>query len=138
MSISKTTDLGKITVSNAVFARSILESLDTEYCRGKVWPATPRGRQIGSGRKINPNEFAREIKAEPSPEGEGPDIEFSVIVRFGAGIGKLTDAICDHLASDIEEKTGRKPRQIKIRIAGVKSKQIVRRDVEVIKRYGTS
>lgn len=138
MSISKTTELGKITVLNTFFARLIMKSLKQDRFRGKVWPASSKGRRFIGDQKVNLYELAREIKAGPSSEGGGLDLEFSVVIRFGAGIAELTDAISDDIASMIEEKSGSKPHCIKIKIVGIKSRQIVKRDMEVIKKYGTS
>ena len=63
------------------------------------------------------------------------DLAFSVIVKFGTSIRSLTDALGDDIANQLEKKLGQKPRQIVIRITGVKSRQIARRNLEVIKRY---
>ena len=103
---------------------------------GKIWAATRKGRQIGSDQKFSVGEFASHIEAENSFDGAGADLEFSVIVRFGTSIRKLTDDVCNYIAETLYEKQGRKPNQIKIHIVGVRSRQTARRSLEVIKRYG--
>ena len=102
-----------------------------------MWPSTKKGRQIGSDAKFSISDFAGNIEVEPSFDGDSVDIEFSVIVKFGTSIRKLTDAVADYIADTIYQKQKKKPNQIKIRIAGVKSRQVARRNLEVIKRYGT-
>ena len=97
--------------------------------------ATKKGRQIGSDAKFSISDFAGAIEIEPSLNGDNVDIEFSVIMKFGTSIRSLTDALSDYIADTILQKQNKRPNQIKIRITGVKSRQIARRNLEVIKRY---
>lgn len=137
MTISKETELGTISVSNVLFAQIIIESFKQEACRGRVWPATKKGRLLSSGAKVNISEFASCIEVEAGSERDRLDLEFPVVVKFGTSIRSLTDAIADYVAESLQEKTGKKPSQIKIKIAGVKSRQVARRNLEVIRRYET-
>lgn len=135
MTISRETDLGTISISNAIFAQIILDAFEQESCRGKVWPATRRGRQLGGDQMPDAADYGSHIEAERSLDGTSIDLEFSIIIRFGSSIRKVTDALGDFIAEAICEKQGRYPHQIKIRIAGVRSRQIARRNLEVIKNY---
>lgn len=137
MTISKTTELGKITISNLFFAQIIEKSFQEKHCKGRVWPATSKGRQIGNNQKFSLSDFAHEIEVESTADGKNLDIEFSIIIRFGTSIKLVTGIISDYIAKTIEEKQGYKPNQIKIKIVGMKSKQIAKRKLEVIKQYGT-
>lgn len=137
MTLARETELGTITVSNLLFAQIIADSFKLDECKGKVWPSTKKGKQIGSDMKFNLSDFAGAIEVEDSASGDGIDIEFNVIVKFGTSIRSVSEAIADEVAKSIEQKHGRKPNRIKIRVAGVKSKQIAKRNLEVIKCYGT-
>lgn len=136
MTLSKETKLGTISVSNVLFAQIIGESFTKEYSLDRVWPATKRGRQIGSDAKFSLTDFANHIDAERSADGEDFELEFSIIIKFGTSIRSISERLADDIAEALEEKTGKKPSQIKIRIAGVKSKQIAKRNLEFIKQYG--
>lgn len=138
MTLSKETKLGTISVSNMLFAQIIGESFTKEYCLDRVWPASKRGRQIGSDAKFSLSDFANHIDVNPSSDGGSFDLEFSIIVKFGTSIRSISEHLADDIAATIEEKTGKKPNQIKIRISGVKSKQIAKRNLEVIKNYGAA
>lgn len=137
MTLSRETELGTITVSNLLFAQIVADSFKLEGCRGKIWPATKKGKQIGSDMKFNLSEFANTIEVEEVPDDNRFDLEFHVIVKFGTSIRTVCEAVADEVAASIERKHGKKPRQIKIRVTGVKSKQVAKRNVEVVKRYGT-
>ena len=137
MILTRETELGTISVSNLLFAQIIADSFKLEGCRGKIWPATKKGKQIGSDMKFNLSEFANAVEIEESLDDGRIDLEFYVIVKFGTSISSLCESIADVIAASIEQKHGSKPRQIKIRVTGVKSKQIAKRNVEVVKRYGT-
>ena len=133
MTLSRETELGTITISNMLFAQIIADSFKEESCLGKVWPSTKKGRQIGNDGKYNLSEFAGNIEVERSFEGNSVDIEFNIIVKFGTSIANITNDISDYVADTIYKKQGKKPNQIKIRIAGVKSRQVARRNLEVVK-----
>lgn len=135
MTISKDTGLGEIAVSDILFAQVISECFKSETCQGRVFPATRKGRQIGSNQRYSLSEFAGHIETEKSADGESVDLTFSIIVKFGTSIRSLTDVLGDDIAESLEKRLGQKPRQITIRITGVKSRQIARRNLEVIKRY---
>jgi len=135
LTILKETELGDISISDIMFAQVISECFKSEICSGRVFPATKKGRQIGNDQKYSISEFAGHIETEKSFDGESVDLAFSVIVKFGTSIRSLTDALGDDIANQLEKKLGQKPRQIVIRITGVKSRQIARRNLEVIKRY---
>lgn len=135
MALTRETNLGTISVSNLFFAQMIADSFKLDACKGKVWPATKKGRQIGSPAKFNLSEFANTIEVEESEYPGHVNIECNVIVKFGVSIGRVCETIADHTADLIEKRQGKKPYQIKIRVAGVKSKQIARRNLEVVKTY---
>lgn len=135
MTIARETDLGKISISNAIFAQIIMDAMEQESCRGKVWPSTKRGRQLGGEQMPDAADYGSHIEAERSLDGESIDLEFSIIIRFGTSIRRVTDALGGFIAQAIYEKQGRYPHQVKIRIAGVRSRQIARRNLEVIKNY---
>lgn len=136
MTISRETQLGTISVSNLLYAQIIAEGFRQEGCEGKIWPATRKGRQIGTDQKFSISEFASHIEAEESFEGDSVDLEFSVIVKFGTSIREITGIVADFIAETVEAKLGKKPCQIAIRISGVKSRQVARRSLEVVERYG--
>lgn len=135
MALTRETDLGTISVSNLFFAQMIAGSFKQESCKGKVWPATKKGRQIGSPAKFNLSEFASAIEVEPSEHPGRMNIECSVIVKFGTSISAICEAIADYTAETIEKKQAGKPYRITIHVVGVKSKQIAKRNLEVVKTY---
>lgn len=136
MTVSRETQLGTISISNLLYAQIIARGFEQEACRERIWPATRKGRLISGGQKLNLSEFASHIDVDNDFVENSVDLEFSVIVKFGASIRSLTDQLANYVAAAVEEKTGKKPSQIKIKIAGVKSRQVARRNLEVIKRYG--
>lgn len=137
MTLSKETSLGKISISNTIFAGMIVESFHQPKCRDKVFPATKKGRLINMDNKGSLNEFASTIEIDSDTDGKNIEMEFSIIVKFGTSIQLITDSISDYIADKFYNNYGKKPIQIKIRISGVKSRQIAKRNLEVVKRYET-
>lgn len=137
MTISRTTELGKITISDLIFAQIIEKSFKLDDCKDKVWPATLKGRQIGNEQKFNLSDFSHEIEVESSADGGNFILTFNVIIRFGSSIKLITNAMSDYIAETVLHRHGKRPEMIKIRVVGVKSKQTAKRNVEVIRRYET-
>jgi len=135
MALTRETNLGTISVANLFFAQMIADSFKLENCKGRVWPATKKGKQIGSTAKFNLSEFASAIEIEESEYVGRMNIECSVIVKFGSSISSICETIADHTAAMVEKKYGGKPYKITIHITGVKSKQIAKRNLEVVKTY---
>ena len=135
MALTKETALGSISVSNLFFAQIIAASFKLDECKGKVWPSTKKGRQIGSPAKFNISEFANAIEVEPSEKEGRMNIECSIIVKFGTSISTICETIADYTAEMVEKKQVGKPYRITIHVAGVKSKQIAKRNLEVTKTY---
>ncbi len=135
MALTRETDLGAVSVSNLFFAQIIAASFKLDVCKGKVWPATKKGRQIGTPAKFNLSEFANAIEVEESEIQGRMNIECSVIVKFGTSISAICEAIADYTAETIEKKRVGNVHKITIHVAGVKSKQIAKRNLEVVKTY---
>lgn len=136
MSLSKKTDLGEIKISDEIIAEIISDAISHPDLASNIWPATERGRQIGLLPKIVDAEFASNIETSYT-EDEKVNLEFSVIVRFGVSISKVTKELSDRIVEKMDYILGITPDEITINIAGVRSKQIARRNIKAVYRYGT-
>ena len=135
MSLYKSTDLGTVKISNVLFAQMIVNSFRQKECAGKIWPATTKGKQIGNDQKYNISDVASHIILKHSSDCEDLELEFNVIIMFGNIISKITTCVADYISDCIEKNFGKKPNRIIIHITGIRSKQIARRNLEVIKQY---
>lgn len=135
MSIYRKTDLGTVKISNVLFAQIIVNSLRQKECLGKAWPATSKGKQIGNDQKFNVSDVASHIIVKHSSDGIDIELEFNILIQFGNSISAITTAISDYIAENIQKILGKKPNRIKINITGIRSKQIARRNLEVVKQY---
>lgn len=135
MTIARETDLGRISISNAIFAADHHGRHGTGKLPRKGLAVHQAGTPAGRRADADAADYGSHIEAERSLDGESIDLEFSIIIRFGTSIRRVTDALGGFIAQAIYEKQGRYPHQVKIRIAGVRSRQIARRNLEVIKNY---
>ena len=62
-------------------------------------------------------------------------IEFSVIMKFGASIRAVTRKVSDYICERVREFLPEEPIQITVDIAGVRSKQVARRNTKTVYRY---
>ena len=135
MSLHRNTDLGTIKISDVLFAQIIVNSLKQRECLGKAWPATSKGKQIGNDQKFNVTDVASHIVVKHDRESTDVELEFKIIVQFGNSISAITEAVFQYVADSIEQVLGKKPVRIIINVTGIRSKQIARRNIEVIKQY---
>lgn len=133
MSIIRSTELGEVKISDQVIARIISDAMSSDDIADDIWPSTERGFQIGLLPKLVDAEFASNIETQLTEEGI--ELEFSVIVRFGASIKQTTRILADRVHDDMRYILGIAPSVITINIAGVKSKQTARRNTKAVYRY---
>lgn len=132
MLLEKNNELGKISISNNVFAQIIKDSL--ELCRGRVWPATKKGKQIGNEWKFNLSDFASTVEVKGKDQDNNFELRFYVITKFGSSIKSITDVIMDSIFEKIKSTTGEYPNEVTIVVVGVKSRLIAKREIEVVRK----
>ena len=136
MSIVKTTELGEVKISDEIVAQIISDSMTAEGIKDKIWPATVHGRQIGRLPKIVDAEFASNVVIDRLDDGS-IHLEFSVIVKFGISLKKITKELADLVSDNMKYTLGVTPSKITINIAGVKSKQVAKRNTKAVYKYET-
>lgn len=117
MALVKETELGKITIQNELFKDMIESACIIPECLGRIWLAQKHG-----------------IEADYNENGDVV-LKFSVVVRFGEPINRICIAAADDVARRIKLRSGQMPASIKVNVTGVKSKNIVKRSMEVIREY---
>ncbi|MBR2546895.1 MAG: Asp23/Gls24 family envelope stress response protein [Eubacterium sp.] len=140
MAISIETELGEVKITRQVIAGIISDIMSEPGMSDRIWPATEHGHAIGKRSMIaeivdiRDTDFASNIEVTTADSGE-VTIEFSVIVRFGVSIKTLNRTLSDRIVNDMHYLLGVSPSVIIINIAGVKSRQIARRNTRTIYRY---
>ena len=134
MALSRKTDLGEIKISDQIIEDMITDIFSGPDMRNKIWPPSKYAYKIGKLHGIADPGSGLELESTSDKEGR-IKIEFSVIVRFGISIRKTTREFSDKLYESMKYQLGIEPDVIIINIAGVKSKQIARRNTRVIYKY---
>lgn len=128
------TNLGTITVSRAAICRVIENAV--EHREGKVTisnkkakPSTSLLSRIGLGG----NDDYSDVEIDAS--GEHISVKLYIIVRFGTSISKVTNELIDEIHDGIKKLTGKEPKMISATVVGTLSRQIAKRNIEVVKEY---
>ena len=117
----KETDVGKIHFSQSVIERIIKDAVSS--CDGKVFLSNYKGKYM---RVVPGSDYTIE------QTDEGIDIVVYVVIAFGAGIGKYSRQMLDHIYDNVEKVMSERPHHVKIVVTGVRSKkEIARRHVEI-------
>lgn len=134
MSLSKTNNLGTISINSSVISREIL--MTAVKVNEKLFLATEKCKILGQPKKVGPGELAANLNIE---EVDGKvNLTFYVIMNFGASIKNATETILNDLEGTFKSMFPSQGGKIIIKIVGVKSKNIAPRDIEVIREYEAS
>ena len=132
MMLEKNNELGTIRIHNNIFGGLVYDALrETE---GRALAASDKGKLLGSmGGWPSDGEIADNILLRQ--EDKKIYLECYIIMRFGSSIKLVTKRVMDSLEVRLRQMFPDYAGQIKIKVVGVKSKQIAERDVEVSRQW---
>lgn len=116
MPLQRETEYGKITISNELL-KEVIDDACQKVGKDIVWPAN----------KLNLN--------GSYDDDERIVLSFSVIIKFGVSINETCKQVSDYIAERIKNRSGNFPSKITINVVGVKSKNVVKRLMEVVCEY---
>lgn len=132
MSLERTTEYGKIKLNDNIFAKAVLSAVSKT--QGRVFCASERGKILGGiDQKVSAGELASNIIIDEDKDGYC--LRFFVITSFGASIRKNCTEILDDLEHQLKIMFPDKAGKIILKIVGVKSKNIARRNIDVVRKY---
>lgn len=126
MSIIHQTEIGEILVGKTFFAEKIAAVIMQMRWRGKILPATPKGKPLWEDGRFSIEGFSDAI--EVTQEGNGFELTIPVVAEFGIPL----KANNKQLMEEIFEEFGNLSiplTKVCIHLVGVKSKQIAKRDI---------
>ena len=134
MSLTKTTNLGTITINTNVISREILAA--TAKVNEKLFLSTEKHKILGTPKKVGSGELSSNIYVK---EEDGLfSLTFYIVMNFGSSIKNTTEIVLDALETSFKAMFPRQDGVITIKIVGVKSKNIAPRDIEVTREYEAS
>ena len=132
MSLERSTEYGKIKLNDNIFSKAVLAAVSKT--EGKVFCASERGKILGGiDQKVSPGELASNIII--SEDAKHYLLKFFVIMSFGASIKKNCTEVLDNLEKQIRIMFPDKGCKIILKIVGVKSKNIAKRNIEIVREY---
>lgn len=122
-------DRGIIKINKHVFGRLIWDAVG--LTEGKAFSASEKGKLLTGigGSRPAPGELADHMMIRE--QDDIIEMEFCIIMSFGASIQKYTSLILDYLETELKAMFPWQKGRIVLRVVGVKSKQIAPRDIEV-------
>ena len=121
------TEIGEISIEKAVIRKIVTECIAS--FDGKVVLTNHKGQISSIATKIgviDENNYITIIKND-----NGIDIKIYIVLRFGTSISLVTDQLILNIKEKVKEITDIETESITIIVAGMISKQIVRRNIEV-------
>ncbi len=118
---------GTISIDKTVIGKIIAEAV--EQFNGKVLISNHRGKVSGFVAKIGGIDDVSSM--EINSGDNGLDIRFYILIRFGTSINRVTEHLIATIKKNTEEFTSLEVNSIAVVVAGMISKQTVRRNIEV-------
>ena len=120
---------GTIKINKHIFGRLVWDAVG--LTEGKVFSASEKAKTLSGigGSRPAPGEIADHMMVRES--GGSIEIEFCVVISFGASIQKNTDLILDHMENALKAMFPNQSGRILLKVVGVKSRKIAPRSIEV-------
>ena len=134
MDLIKETPYGRITISERVFTKILLDVMQEDDLKDRVWAATKKGRIIDEDAPFAETDTASMITIERDDEGRML-LSLSIVVKFGESIKEICSILNHRLARLIEKHDGKLPGRITITVSGVKGRLTVKRNMEIVTEY---
>lgn len=131
-SFIKEQSCGKIIINSSVLAQ--LVEREVASFGGRVIITNSKGKRLPFLYRSVAGEDRSNI--DISIKGEKIDIKIHVIIKLGLSISKTTQSLIRGIKTCVEKAIGVSPASVTVIVAGVLSKQMARRNIEVKKQYG--
>lgn len=118
MLIKKETNVGQIRIHEDVMSEMI-KDLFIRY-DGRIWSSNPKGKILEQGDE----DSWKIIDHDGSPA-----FRLNVVVRFGISINSAVNQFIDDLIDEYYAAFGEKPHSVAVRVNGVRSKKVARRNI---------
>lgn len=118
---------GSISVEKSVIGRIVAEAVDR--FKGKVLISNHKGKVSGFAAKIGVTDDLGSMEILLGKNGL--DIRFFILIRFGTSINRVTEELIGTIKKNIEHMIGLEVNSIAVVVAGMVSKQTVRRNIEI-------
>lgn len=120
--------IGNITLQSAVFARIVTEC--GKRFSSRMIFSTPKGKPVREGQTGKEN--LNHISVEYIEALNSVNYRVYIIVRFGISISALLEGVSDVIRKETMKVTGCGVGRIHFHVTGIKSKNLVKRNLEFI------
>ncbi len=119
---------GAISFDKEVIGKIIAEAVG--QFKGKVFISNHKGKVIsGIAAKLGMMDDISFMEINLGKDGL--DIRFYILIRFGTSINRVTEQLIETIKNNTEKITGLEVNSVSVVVAGMVSKQTVRRNIEV-------
>ncbi len=126
--INYQTENGNITLNEASYADII--SVSAEDFSSRLMFSTPSGKPVAAGHmRWKSSDF---MSAEYIKALNSVNLTIYVVMRFGISFSDTLSEFSDIIRKNVKSITGTDVGRIKFKVTGVKSKKLVRRDIEFL------
>lgn len=130
MDISVSNETGKLKIDDSIFGDMAKRAIYT--VNQEAWLATERGRildDIG----LFPSDYSQSFDIEYE-EGK---VKFTlfIVCAFGKSIKGISTRLLNQLEGELKKTFGEDLLELKVKVIGIKSKEIARRDIEFSRSY---
>lgn len=125
------TEQGEILVTKAAMSAIVKESADA--FEGKVFLTNPKGKFVSSGSRFGYSNEQASVEVECNETY--PRVTVYIAVKFGTSIAAVTNEMIEMIHDGFLDSLGFRPESVSIMVTGTISKNIAKRNIEVVKTY---
>ena len=127
-------EIGKIKISDTILGQFAFRAIST--VSQDAWLASEKGRLLDDSISVfNPNAVYSPSMVVTIKNGRYY-FEINIIAKFGKSLNLLTKKIIDQLNTDIRKTFDIDLAEIKVIVRGIKSKEIAKKKIEFVEKYG--
>lgn len=121
------TDLGEISIAKQVIGKIVVDAVDA--FDGKVMISNHKGKISKVAARIGGSDETSQM--EITFGEQGIDVRLFIVIRFGTSITMVTNQLIDEIHNNISLMMGKEPNSVSVVVAGMISKNVAKRHIEV-------
>lgn len=126
MELTRTTDIGTITINDITFANVVRDGV--KLLGSKVFLSSPTGKILGGiDKKVSLNELTQNISLVLADNVIS--ITVYIVASFGASISYVTDFLLNYMEKQLALMVPEYGLHIELKVTGVRSRQVAPRDL---------
>lgn len=128
-------EIGKLKISDTILGQLAERAISLVY--GDAWLSNEKGRILDDSLSVFAASAVYAQSMVVKVKNDRYYFEINIICKFGKSLNSITKEIINQLEKDIRKTFEIDLAEIKVIVRGIKSKEIAKKKIEFVEKYGT-